>query len=44
MKGVFTTRAIPDYEDLPEPQYHFSRTYLRQVWRCVKEEIVDCRR
>jgi len=26
MKGVFTTRVIPDYDDLPERQYHFPRT------------------
>ena len=33
MKGVFTTRVIPDYDDLPERQYHFPHTYLRQVER-----------
>mgnify|MGYP005854302825 FL=1 len=40
MKGVFTTRVIPDYDDLPERQYHFPRTYLRQVERCVGDWIV----
>ena len=40
MKGVFTTRVIPDYDDLPERQYHFPRNYLRQVERCVGDWIV----
>ena len=39
MKGVFTTRVIPDYDDLPERQYHFPRTYLRQVDRCDEHWI-----
>lgn len=40
MKGIFTTRVISDYDDLPERQYHFPRTYLRQVERCVGDWIV----
>lgn len=40
MKGIFTTRVVPDYDDLPERQYHFPRTYLRQVERCVGDWIV----
>ena len=40
MKGVFTTRVVPDYDDLPERQYHFPRTYLRQVERCLGDWIV----
>ncbi len=40
MKGVFTTRVVPEYDDLPERQYHFPRTYLRQVERCVGDWIV----
>jgi putative restriction endonuclease len=40
MKGVFTTRVVPDYDDLPERQYHFPRTYLRQVEHCVGDWIV----
>jgi putative restriction endonuclease len=30
-KAVFTTKADPTYDDLPEFRYHFPRTYLRQV-------------
>lgn len=30
MKGVFTTRVIPDDDDLPERQYELARTQLRQ--------------
>ena len=40
MKGVFTTPVIPDYDDLPKRQYHFPRTYVRQVERCVGDWIV----
>jgi len=39
MKGVFTTRVIPDYDDLPEGQHHFPRTYLRQGERCIGDWI-----
>jgi len=31
MKAIFTTKADPTYDDLPEERYHFPRTYLRQV-------------
>ena len=30
-KAIFTTKADPTYDDLPEDRYHFPRTYLRQV-------------
>jgi putative restriction endonuclease len=30
-KAIFTTKAEPTYDDLPEERYHFPRTYLRQV-------------
>lgn len=30
-KAIFTTKADPTYDDLPEERYHFPRTYLRQV-------------
>lgn len=40
MKGAFTTKVIPEYDDLPERQYHFPRTYLRQAERCVGDWIV----
>jgi putative restriction endonuclease len=40
MKGVFTTRVIPEYDDLPERHYHFPATYLRQAERCVGDWIV----
>lgn len=39
MKGIFTTRAVPDYDDLPERQCHFPQTYLREVERCVGDWI-----
>lgn len=31
VKGVFTTKIEPGYDDLPEARYHFPRAYLRQV-------------
>jgi putative restriction endonuclease len=34
-KVVFTTKADPTYDDLPEFQYHFPRTYLRQAQSAV---------
>ena len=40
MKGVFTTQAIPSYDDLPEQRYHFPRTYLRQAEATVGDWIV----
>lgn len=40
MKGVFTSKVVPSYDDLPEKHYHFPRTYLRQVERCVGDWIV----
>lgn len=40
MKGVFTTKVAPEYDDLPERQDHFPRTYLRQMERCVGDWIV----
>ena len=39
-KGVFTTKVTPSYDDLPERQYHFPRTYLRQVSQMAGDYIV----
>ncbi|MGE0822512.1 MAG: HNH endonuclease [Candidatus Binatia bacterium] len=39
-KGVFTTKANPTYDDLPEDRYHFPRTYLNQVKATVGDWIV----
>src|SRR5690349_11634685 len=39
-KAVFTTKVTPGYDDLPERQYHFPRTYLNQVKDCVGDHIV----
>lgn len=40
MKGVFSTRIDPTYDDQPEQRYHFPQTYLRQVERTVGDLIV----
>jgi putative restriction endonuclease len=39
-KGVFTTKVAPSYDDLPERQYHFPRTYLNQVRQTLGDHIV----
>lgn len=39
-KAVFTTKASPVYDDLPEVRYHFPKTYLRQVSKAVRDWIV----
>jgi putative restriction endonuclease len=39
-KGVFTTKVTPSYDDLPERQYHFPRTYLRQVSQTIGDYVV----
>ena len=39
-KGVFTTKITPSYDDLPERQYHFPRTYLNRVNQTVGDYIV----
>ena len=39
-KAVFTTKANPTYDDLPEERYHFPRTYLRQVEAALGDWIV----
>jgi putative restriction endonuclease len=39
-KAVFTTKADPTYDDLPECRYHFPRTYLRQVESAVGDWII----
>lgn len=39
-KGVFTTKANPTYDDLPEERYHFPKTYLNQVKATVGDWIV----
>lgn len=39
-KAVFTTKVDPTYDDLPEFQYHFPRTYLRTAESTVGDWIV----
>jgi len=39
-KAVFTTKAEPAYDDLPEYRYHFPRRYLRQVEKAVGDWIL----
>jgi hypothetical protein len=39
-KAIFTTKAEPVYDDLPEFRYHFPRTYLRQVEAAVGDWII----
>jgi putative restriction endonuclease len=39
-KVVFTTKADPTYDDLPEFRYHFPRTYLRQVQAAVGDWMI----
>jgi putative restriction endonuclease len=39
-KAVFTTKASPAYDDLPEIRYHFPKTYLRQVTEAIGDSIV----
>ncbi|MGC2413848.1 MAG: HNH endonuclease [Stellaceae bacterium] len=39
-KAVFTTKAEPTYDDLPEFRYHFPKTYLRQVEAAVGDWII----
>ncbi len=40
VKAVFTTKATPTYDDLPEERYHFPDTYLRQAEAAVGDWIV----
>lgn len=40
MKGVFTTKTNPSYDDLPEVRYHFPKSYLNYVQRMVGDWIV----
>lgn len=39
-KGIFTTKILSIYDDLPEFRYHFPSTYLNQVKECVGDWIV----
>jgi putative restriction endonuclease len=39
-KAVFTTKVSPSYDDLPERQYHFPKTYLNQIRQTVGDHIV----
>lgn len=39
-KGVFTTKVTPSYDDLPEQQYHFPRSYLNQVRQTLGDYVV----
>ncbi|MHC1725908.1 MAG: HNH endonuclease [Syntrophobacteraceae bacterium] len=40
MKGIFTTKPNPSYDDLPELRYQFPRTYLNYVQRMIGDWIV----
>jgi putative restriction endonuclease len=40
VKGIFTTKAEPGYDDLPEIRYHFPKAYLRQASQCIGDWIV----
>ncbi|MFZ0931448.1 MAG: HNH endonuclease [Syntrophobacteraceae bacterium] len=40
MKGIFTTKPISSYDDLPETRYHFPKAYLNQVQRTVGDWII----
>lgn len=39
-RAVFTTKSVPDYDDLPERLYHFPKTYLNQVRAAIGDWIV----
>ncbi len=39
-KAVFTTKAKPGYDDLPEERYHFPRTYLNAAKSALGDWIV----
>lgn len=39
-KAILTTKIRPAYDDLPEQQYHFPRTYLNQVRQVVGDRII----
>lgn len=39
-KAIFTTKLSPSYDDIRELQYHFPKTYLRQVEAAVGDEII----
>ncbi len=39
-KGVFTTKVVPSYDDLPEERYHFPKTYLKQVKETVGDWVL----
>src|SRR5581483_11959748 len=39
-KAIFTTKADPTYDDLPEERYHFPRTYLRQIEAAMGDWIL----
>lgn len=39
-KAVFTTKVTPSYDDLPEFQYHFPRTYLNQARQALGDYII----
>lgn len=38
--AILTTKITPSYSDIPERQYHFPKTYLRQVERALGDFIV----
>lgn len=39
-KAIFTSSPGSHYKDLPEIQYHFPKTYLRQVEATVGDWII----
>jgi len=39
-KAVLTTKVRPVYDDKPDQQYHFPRTYLRQAEAAIGDQIL----
>ncbi|RED49038.1 HNH endonuclease [Aestuariispira insulae] len=40
VKAVFSTKILPDYDDLPEIHYHFPCSYLNQVSQAIGDWIL----
>jgi putative restriction endonuclease len=40
VKAVLTTKVRPAYDDKPDQQYHFPRTYLRQVQAAIGDQVL----
>lgn len=39
-KAVLTTKVRPAYDDKPDKQYHFPRTYLRQAEAAIGDQVL----